>query len=230
MEQMELKPYVKDNQLSLSLLRFHVKINILSNSRCIYHQLTITDSERNTLTFNFYTLEDAIGFIQNIVNKSKDFNEIIHKYEEEYEHNNFKGPKVEPREDQEKGIVTLSPEEVDEAIIGYFGEGKEYRVSVKEELSVDFKGNPKIIFYLIEHLEYNGIKKDYSTILTESDLKKAFEYYLKDLDYDIINFKYIGGVHRTGYYVDEDKPHYEGIEIHIQRKEKPYRLKKENKK
>ena len=112
MEQMELKPYVKDNQLSLSLLRFHVKINILSNSRCIYHQLTITDSERNTLTFNFYTLEDAIGFIQNIVNKSKDFNEIIHKYEEEYEHNNFKGPKVEPREDQEKGIVTLSPEEI----------------------------------------------------------------------------------------------------------------------
>ena len=41
MEQMELKPYVKDNQLSLSLLRFHVKINILSNSRCIYHQLCL---------------------------------------------------------------------------------------------------------------------------------------------------------------------------------------------
>lgn len=216
--------FVKDNKLSISLMRFYVSIDIHHNSRSIYHQLKVIDGNRDSLVFNFYTLEDALAFTENLINKCNTLNEVIAKYEEQFEQNKFKGPRVEQQDDPKKGTITLTAEEVDEAIIGYFGSGKEYRVSSREELSLDFQGNPQINFYLIEHLDYYGINKKNEIMLTKTDIKNALAYYLEDLNCDIIDFKYLGGVHHTGMYIDEDTPHYEGIEVYIKEKEKNYRL------
>ena len=123
--------------------------------------------------------------------------------------------------------IVLLPEDIDRAIIDYFGENKNYRVSVKEELTIN--GNePKIKFYLIEHIEYDGIKKDIKTLLTEGDLKNAFKNYLRDLNYNLESFKYIGGIHRVGYYFDEDTPYFEGVELLVKEKDKVLQKKNNN--
>ena len=50
---------MKDNELSISLMLFHVKIEILKNDQTIYYQLFVKGNDEKELTFNFYTIEDA---------------------------------------------------------------------------------------------------------------------------------------------------------------------------
>ena len=90
---------------------------------------------------------------------------------------------------------------------------------LNQELSIE-RDQPKIDFYLIEHLRYGDVEEIAKTKLTNGDLYKAFKYYFEDLDYDVKGFKYIGGIHRVGYYFDEDTPHYDGVRLEVIEKEK----------
>lgn len=230
MKNIELNHWgVENNKASISLSHLHAKFNVLKNDEYIYFQLIVTDSNMQTLTFNFYTLEDVITFTENVVSKCWINEEVTSKYQQMLDDGEFRLPGGMKAPKKEK--ITLTPNDVDEALIGYFGDGKNYRVSVREELSVDFHGNPKILFYLTEHLDQERIKNEY--LLTESDLKTALAHYVDFYGYDLNGFKYIGGVHRVGYYFDEDTPHYEGIELKVTPKEKvqesPKKLIKTNK-
>ena len=71
--------FLKENEISISLMRFHARINILKNNQFIYFQ-TIINGEDNELTFNFYSIEDAMSVVEQVVAKSKNTNEIIEKY------------------------------------------------------------------------------------------------------------------------------------------------------
>lgn len=79
--------YIKDNELSISLMRFYTKIKILKNDQTIYYQLYVKENEDKELTFNFYTIEAAILFTERIVAESHDTNEILEKYISLYEEN-----------------------------------------------------------------------------------------------------------------------------------------------
>jgi len=209
---------VINDKASISLSHLHAKFNVLKNDKFIYFQLTVTDSNMQTITFNFYTLEDVISFTENVVSKCWTNEEVITRYQQMFENGEFRLPGGLKPPKKEK--ITLTPDEVGKAIIGYFGDGKDYRVSVRDKLSVDFYGNPKMNFYLIEHLDYDGIKKDIEHLLTDGDIKIALANYVDFYGYDLDNFKYIVGFDRTGYYFDEDTPHYEGIELRVTHREK----------
>ena len=84
--------YIKDNELSISLMKFYTKIKILKNDQIIYYQLYVKGNEDKELTFNFYTIEDAILFTERIVAESHDTNEILEKYISMFENEKFKGP------------------------------------------------------------------------------------------------------------------------------------------
>ncbi len=230
MSRMELNHwFTKDDGLSISLMRFYVGIQVLKNNTNIFYQLTVIQDSKEELTFNFYSLEDAVSFTENVINKCENKQQILDKYIEMFENNQFKSPFKEKKEKDENSTITLTPDEVDEAIIEYFGSGKNYRVSAKEELS--FHNNHlDIYFYLIEHLDYDGIKKDIKTMLTRGDLKNALSAYIDFYNYELIDFKYIGGIHRVGYYFDEDTPHYDGIQLEVKTKSKVLSKKRENKK
>ena len=215
--------FVKDNQISISLMRFYVRINILKNSDTIYYQLTVINSNREEVTINFYTIEDAITFTEQIINKCNNNEEIINKYKMMFANNEFASPYKKEEKESDKSIITLSPDEVDEAIIGYFGDSKNYRVSVENEIYLN-GDQPIINFYLIEHFEYNKNK----ILLTKGDLKNALNDYIEFYGYELIDFKYVGGMHHTGYFIEENKPYYEGIELKV--KEKAKKLTKNNKK
>lgn len=198
--------YIKENELSISLMRFYVSINILKNDQDIYYQLYVKDSDENDLTFNFYTLEDATTFTEEVISKSCNITEVRDRYINMFVDKKFKGL----NNDNDISSIELTPNEVDEAIISYFGQGKSYRVSSKEKLQL-INGELDLKFYLIEHIKFDGVRKDIETMLTEGDLKNALNHYINFYGYELVDFKYMGGIHRVGYAFSQDTPHYDGI-------------------
>lgn len=81
--------YMDGNELSISLMRFYVKIQILKNNQMIYYQLYTKGENNKNLTFNFYTIEDAIFFTEQIIAHSYDIDEILKKYVSMFENNVF---------------------------------------------------------------------------------------------------------------------------------------------
>lgn len=219
--------YMKENELLISLMRFYVKIKILKNDKTIYYQLLVKESEGKDLTFNFYTIEDAISFTEQTINKCQNTDEVFEKYTFMFENKMFHC--LYPKKTTDKtSRIELTPEKVIQAIVEYFGEGKNYRVSAKEEISL-CQDQIIIKFYLIEHLKLDGIKKDMEMLLTEEDLRTALNHYISFYDYDLLDFKYIGGIHKVGYYFDEDTPHYDGIQLEVKKRESVKSLSKTKK-
>ena len=82
--------YLDDNKLSISLMRFYTEINILSNDEFIYYQTKVIDNNSNQLIFSFYSIEDAISFVESVIKNSKTTDEILEIYKKIYESNKFK--------------------------------------------------------------------------------------------------------------------------------------------
>ena len=79
--------YIDGDELSINLIGFFVKIKILKNNKFVYYQLYIKGDK--TLTFNFDTIEDAITFTEQIVNKCHDTDEVVEKYISMFENGKF---------------------------------------------------------------------------------------------------------------------------------------------
>ena len=84
--------YMKENELSISLMRFYTKIKILKNDQTIYYQLYVKGNKDKDLIFNFYTIEDAILFTEQVIAKSRDTDEVLEKYVSMFENEKFKNP------------------------------------------------------------------------------------------------------------------------------------------
>jgi len=82
--------FIKNNELSISLFRYCINIKILFNDEFVFYQLTVIDSQRYEIIFNFYTLEDAISFTENVITSCKTNEEIINSYQEMFTQNKFK--------------------------------------------------------------------------------------------------------------------------------------------
>jgi len=222
----KIRWFAKENQVTASLMQWAVSIDFCHNGENLYFPLKVYRDGKELLTFNFYTYEDAISFTNHVINKYNTTEEIIEKYKEMFSENRFKLPKSigQVRDDK----ISLTPDEVDQAIVEYFGGDKEYPVSCKEELTMD-KNGLNIAFYLIEHTRIDGVRRDISTMLTKGDLMNALGAYIDFYGYELLDFKYIGGIHRIGYFFDEDKPHYDGIELKVKEiKNKTLKLQRED--
>ena len=91
---------------------------------------------------------------------------------------------------EENIVIDLNPNEVNIALLTYF---KKTNVNIKYELTLN-NDNLNIIFYLDD-----GINKE---IISYQDLENALKNYIYRNDYEFKEFKYIGGIHKTGYYFD----------------------------
>ena len=61
--------YVKDNVLFISLMRFNAYISIQDGGIDYYFLLNIVDDNDEKLELSFYSLADAISFVQNVLHK-----------------------------------------------------------------------------------------------------------------------------------------------------------------
>ena len=85
--------YINDNVLSISLLYYYVKITIYKNDDFIFYKLEVINNIKTELTFNFYSLEDAIIFTEETITKYLTTKEIIESYQEQFKQNKFKSLK-----------------------------------------------------------------------------------------------------------------------------------------
>ena len=198
--------YVKDNTLSIELKDFIVDINVINEENKIL--VRVEDKLNNEVELDFDTLGEAIFYTENIINASKSNEEIELEYKKMFNKKEDKSIKID-----------LTPNEVDQAILEYFDTQNDYNVRVEEELSI-IDNHPDIKFYLKEYIDYMDIKKEIKTLVSEEELKKALNEYISIYNYELLNFKYIGGIHRVGYFFDEDKPYYDGIQLNVKKKTK----------
>ena len=81
MEVIELNHwFAADNELSISLMRYFVKISICQNNKFIFYRLEVFEKGRVALVLNFYSLSDAIHFTEKIIQKCTEISEIVQQY------------------------------------------------------------------------------------------------------------------------------------------------------
>ena len=203
--------FANKDGLSISLLRFYADIEIQSEDNNINYLLTIYDSDRKTLSLSFSSLEDAISFTEDTVLKATELSVIAEEYHNRMQHEQLRIPGVNVTKD---GKVTLTEAEVCEAIVQYYGHNRKDSLSAHKEMSLS-GDNIDLRFYLVEN--------DRNILLTEGDLRNVFQHYLNPCDLELDDFKYIGHIRRVGYFVDEDTPVFQGIQLQTHSKKKEYK-------
>ena len=90
MEVIELNHwFVADNELSISLMRYFVKINICQNNKYIFYRLEVFEEGKVAVVFNFYSLSDAIHFTENIIQKCTEISDIVQQYISRFQKGEF---------------------------------------------------------------------------------------------------------------------------------------------
>ena len=76
--------FVKENELSISLMHFYVSISSCFNNNEIYYLVKVinNDSEIKEIQYGFNSLEEAIFFVENDVSICWTFDEVNTKYKE----------------------------------------------------------------------------------------------------------------------------------------------------
>lgn len=94
MERIELDHwFVDDNKLLISFMRYYVDIRIYQNDTNVFYQLRVLNQNKESLIFNFDSLEDAIVFTEQTIRKSRTLKEIIKSYQEQWKQEKFKSLK-----------------------------------------------------------------------------------------------------------------------------------------
>ena len=86
--------FVGENTFNISLMRFFVSLQVRKNNKYIYIKMRVMDYDRHELEFNFYTLEDAIKFTEDVINKCYTTSEIVEQYQIMFKNNKFKRPET----------------------------------------------------------------------------------------------------------------------------------------
>ncbi|MEE3343690.1 MAG: hypothetical protein VZS44_06350 [Bacilli bacterium] len=211
MGKIDLKQWFVDgNSLSISLLNYWVDINIKNDGNGIYIQMEVMDNNMQKYVFKFKTLGEAVDFTDNVIKRYKSMQKISIIYEEKYNKH---------EEDKKVDKIILTPDEVEKAIIDYFGFNKNYKVTVSSEFGLK-NGKINVKYYLNEYLNYTFIQRDNKIRLTDGDIRKVLDNYIKIYDCKLMNFEYIGDVFKSDDGVGKDSIRYKGIELTIKKKEK----------
>ena len=75
--------FINDNELSISLMRYYVDINISYDEK-VNILLRVIDSDRKELFFDFDSLEKAIIFTEAVINKCPNYQAIEDAYNNYY--------------------------------------------------------------------------------------------------------------------------------------------------
>lgn len=79
---------VFDNQLDVSMMNFYVRINLYSEDEDIKCKLEVYYNSLKRLELSFPTLEESIGFTENVITNCESVDEIKDKYQELYNDKN----------------------------------------------------------------------------------------------------------------------------------------------
>ena len=82
--------YVKENELSISLMNFHARIHVHKKDDIVVFQVMITSQNMDNLILTFSSLEEAVTFIQSVVSPCFTMEELLDKCKEIYQDKKLK--------------------------------------------------------------------------------------------------------------------------------------------
>ena len=77
--------YIKDNEMSISLMNFYVSIQSFIDEKSSFYLLRVCNSDRGILNFSFPTLEEAVSFTEDTVASSFTLEDVTIAYMEKEE-------------------------------------------------------------------------------------------------------------------------------------------------
>ena len=199
--------FINDNDLMVSLLHLYVKIKIKKDDDLTF-KLIVIDQKMEELILDFQTLEDAIKFTEDVLTKCLSKEDALLKYHQMKERDtNYLQEDIKV---SNKNTIILNIQEIKEILANYFGNKKEYAVSITDERYKDFYGKEQTGFYITEHISYNGLNRDHSYMLTEGDIRNALSSYVESQNYELIDYNYLEDVDK-----DDKTFNFKGIELSI---------------
>lgn len=75
--------FIKNNELSISLMQFYVSILIYKKDNICFI-LKVNNGNMEDIYLYFDTLEDAVSFTENSIVNSNSFDDILNTYKEHY--------------------------------------------------------------------------------------------------------------------------------------------------
>ena len=115
--------------------------------------------------------------------------------------------------------IILTKEEFLNTLSIYYSIKERRDLIVKDNLKIKYiKGMEEIDIKLYIDMYIKGDK--ITIFLNKKDIMEALVAYINNLGYELIDFKYMGGVRHTGYYVEENTPIFEGVNIQVKEKDK----------
>ena len=201
----------KGNKLSDNLMDVSVIVNIKAFENNVYYEVKITDSYMNESTVILYSFEDVMDFVENVLSKCKTTAEAVEKYNELFEAGCLMKPETSFINEMD-----LSVSQVKDAMTDYYGNDKDHAVYPFINVFMN-NGEPDVKFYINEHV---GKGQSYNTPVSKDDLRNVLAMYAAKKGYEMIDYRYVGGVHRVGYFFDEDTPHFDGIKLYVKKLEK----------
>jgi hypothetical protein len=203
---------IKGNKLTNKLPNVSATINIKSNENGVYYEVAVTDEYLNSQTLMLYTFEDVVDFVENDLIHCQTTNEAVLKYNalfgSGFFKNNVDGDNISE--------IDLNTSQVKEAITDYFADTKTHPIYPYFEVSMK-NGEPDVKFYLNEHV---GKAQSYNTSISQEELGYILQRYAALRGCELLDYKFIGGVHGVGYYFSENTPHFDGIKLYVQKLEK----------
>lgn len=76
--------FINDNQLSISLMRYYVDIDMTVDDDDTSVILRVVDSNRKELFFDFDSMETAVAFTEAVIDKCSTYNDIEEAYNKYY--------------------------------------------------------------------------------------------------------------------------------------------------
>ena len=74
--------FINENEIIISMTRFHVRINMICIEGNIYFELKLINSEIKETILDFKTLESAMTFAYEVIAKSVSIKEVLEQYKE----------------------------------------------------------------------------------------------------------------------------------------------------
>ena len=232
MENLEKDWRVKGNELSLSMWHYHAGIKPVIKQgeykNKIVIRATITNEQRKKMVFTFNTYEEAVNFC-NTVYKCDNDEDMKSCYLRFYG--------LEPAypaennidlTDHEDGTISmfLTKNDIEDVIADYYEDFYElpldHTITPSIELSIK-RGQADVQFYAIESYLYCEIELKKKVLITYDILKKMLNEYAGMYGFELVDFKFIGGVH--SFYYDEDQTHFEGIRLYVKQLDQILELK-----
>ncbi len=195
---------VRDNSFSISLMNLHASIKILNQDGTFLFPIVVVDREMNTSVVNFYSLEEAITFVEDVIRTCRSRKAVLEKYHEMLDSGLIGLP---DRETSCTSSIPLTVCQVDSAIVQYFS-NIDGELSVKRELYVDNNGKPQVRFFIIKY--FDSINKEIQTEVTSDDVREALKIYVQNFyNYELKDLSINGGVIKMN--DDEDQVYYDGV-------------------